>query len=84
MKSVIYTVYDKVAEEYGPLFEAKNDAVALRQFKQLIATVVVENRDDYVLYSCGTFDHDAGDLVSWDLDPVAFSGDLDDKEQKNG
>ena len=83
MKAVIYTVFDKVAEEYGPLFEAKNDAVALRQFKHLIATVVVENRDDYVLYSCGTFDHDAGVMVLADLNAVAYAGDLDDKEQKN-
>lgn len=84
MKSVIYTVFDKVAEEYGPLFEAKNNGVALRQFKRLISTVVVENRDDYVLYSCGTFDHDTGTLVKADLDAVAYAGDLDDKEQKNG
>ena len=84
MKTVIYTVFDKVAGEYGPLFEAKNNAVALRQFKHLIATVVVENRDDYVLYSCGTFDHDTGTLVYADLEAVAYSGDLDDKEQKNG
>lgn len=84
MKAVIYTVFDKVADEYGPLFEAKNNNVALRQFRQLIATVVVENRDDYVLYSCGTFDHDTGTLVLSDLEAVAYSGDLDDKEQKNG
>lgn len=83
MKAVIYTVFDKVADEYGPLFEAKNDKVALRQFKQLIATVVVENRDDYVLYSCGTFDHDSGTMVLSDLNSIAYSGDLDDKEQKN-
>lgn len=82
MKSVIYTVFDKVAEEYGPLFEAKNDGVALRQFKQLLNTVVVENRDDYVLYSCGTFDHDAGVMVT-DWEVVAHAGDFDDKEQKN-
>lgn len=83
MKSVIYTVFDKVAEEYGPLFEAKNNGVALRQFKRLLDTVVVENRDDYVLYSCGTFDHDAGTMVLADMDAVAYAGDLDDKEQKN-
>ena len=84
MKAVIYTVFDKVAEEYGPLFEAKNDGVALRQFKQLIDTVVVGNRDDYVLYSCGTFDHENGALVRLNLEIVAYAGDLDDKEQKNG
>lgn len=84
MKAVIYTVFDKVAEEYGPLFEARNNGVALRQFRQLIDTVVVGNRDDYVLYSCGTFDHDAGTLVFSNLEAVAYAGDLDDKEQKNG
>ena len=29
----IYAVFDKVAEEFGPPFVAKNDGIALRQFE---------------------------------------------------
>ena len=42
----IYTIRDKVAEEVGPLFQ-KNDAVAIRQFKQLIKDS--ENPEEYEL-----------------------------------
>lgn len=30
MKNNLYTIYDRVAEESGPLFEAKNDQMAWR------------------------------------------------------
>jgi hypothetical protein len=35
MKMHIYTIYDELAKEYGPLFEAKNDFVALRNFRNM-------------------------------------------------
>ena len=44
----IYTIRDKVAEEVGPLFQAKNDAVAIRQFKQLVKDS--ENPEEYELF----------------------------------
>ena len=49
----IYTIRDKVAEEVGPLFQAKNDAVAIRQFKQLIKDS--ENPEEYELLCLGDF-----------------------------
>ena len=49
----IYTIRDKVAEEVGPLFQAKNDAVAIRQFKQLIKDF--ENPEEYELLCLGDF-----------------------------
>ena len=49
----IYTIRDKVAEEVGPLFQAKNDAVAIRQFKQLIKDS--ENPEEYELLFLGDF-----------------------------
>lgn len=54
----VYTIYDKVAAEGGPLFNARNDDVAcryvidmlLRQYKgQLV-------EDDYVLYHVAEYD----------------------------
>lgn len=49
----IYTIRDKVAEEVGPLFQAKNDAVAIRQFKQLVKDS--ENPEEYELLCLGDF-----------------------------
>lgn len=50
----IYTVYDVVADEAGPLFNAKNDGVAMRQFLDLLNKVVT--KDDYRLYCLGEYD----------------------------
>lgn len=84
MKMFLFSVFDKVAEEYGPVFEAKNKGVALRQFKKLLDTVVVENRGDYVMYMFGFFDHDAGVMTALEQGTiVAYAGDCDPKEDPN-
>ena len=58
----IYTIRDKVAEEVGPLFQAKNDAVAIRQFKQLIKDS--ENPEEYELLCLGDFNDQTIELES--------------------
>lgn len=35
---MIYSIYDKGAEEFGPVFSASNDVVAERNFKDIIKT----------------------------------------------
>lgn len=37
MKQKVYVVWDKTAEECGPPFVAKNDAVAHRQYARMLA-----------------------------------------------
>ena len=37
----LYSVYDSVAGEYGPLFQAKNDDVALRNVIQMFTEMHV-------------------------------------------
>jgi hypothetical protein len=58
----LYSIQDKVAQEFGPIFQAKNDSIALRQFKAMIfdpknAGLRV---DDYVLVHIGDFDTETG------------------------
>lgn len=53
----MYNVKDKVSEEFAPPFVAKNDAVALRQFNNLINNL---NPQDYSLYHIGQYDSDTG------------------------
>lgn len=61
MRLVLYVVHDRLAEEVGPIFEARNDAVALRNFRKLMES----NRpEEYKLLRLGVFDHDA---VKFDL-----------------
>lgn len=54
----MYAIYDRAAEESGPLFEAKNDSVAIRSYSQLLERVAPHDRDAYRLYCVGTYDRD--------------------------
>ena len=56
MKVNIYTIYDKVACEAGPIYQAKNDGVALRCFMSLIKDTPSVNPTDYDVYCLGVFD----------------------------
>lgn len=58
----LYTVYDRVACQCGPLFEALNEAVAVRQYRNLLQSVSPLDRDAYVLYRVGSFDRDKMEL----------------------
>lgn len=52
-KREVYTIYDHVAEEFGPLFESKNEGTALRSFRHIVKDV--NNQGDYSLMKVGTF-----------------------------
>jgi len=70
MKTNIYTIYDKTAQESGPLLNAKNDGVALRQFQQATAKAI--DSSDYTLLFLGTFDHETNVIELADIvDEVA-------------
>lgn len=71
----LYNVMDKVAEEYAPPFVAKNDAVALRQFNQMIKNL---NVNDYDLNFIGKYDTDTG------LITVSLPEKLNASEVANG
>lgn len=66
MKTRVYSILDKVAEEYGPLFEARNDSVAMRNYKKMIAEHDVEE-DEFQLYYVCEIDKD--DLKIGEIDP---------------
>lgn len=51
----LYTVYDKVALESGPLVECKNDDVAHRMFTQAVPP---EQRHEMQLLCLGVYNHD--------------------------
>lgn len=40
MKIRLYAVYDRIAEESGPIFEAKNDGIAKRNYDAFIQSQV--------------------------------------------
>ena len=82
MKYGLYTIYDKVAQETGPLFEAKSDAVASRSARNLLSEV--SSPDDFKLLRVGYTDKSTGVItvepVPVEIDPYALEIQLIDKE----
>ena len=66
MKVNIYTIYDSVAKECGPIFQAKNHDVAVRAFHSLMAETSNVVSTDYDLYCLGEFDTDSRSFVPED------------------
>ena len=58
MKMNLYVVFDRMAQESGPVFEAKNDPVAARQTRALIAQAPGANILEFQLLKLGTIDHE--------------------------
>lgn len=65
----LYSIYDKDANEYGPLFNAKNALIASRYVEQMLEEV--KNVDPYALYRMGEYDTEKGIIDS----NVSFVGD---------
>ena len=53
----IYCLYDTVAEESGPLFEAKTDAMAKRIFDNIKEFPEGATREDFRLFKLGSYFH---------------------------
>lgn len=70
----VYSIRDTIAEEFGPIFTAKNEGVAIRSFFQLLKGDPATNQADYTLHRLGTWDRDTGKLIAQDptLIPVQF------------
>lgn len=60
MKFKLYAVYDKVSEEFGPVFQCVNDQVADRAFKQMLKDAFDIN--DYSLKCLGHYDSEDGSI----------------------
>ena len=67
----LYTIYDKSAEEAGPVFNAVNDSVAIRQVVQMMTDIPPHIRGDYKLYCLGSWDNKSMIIeksVPWEID----------------
>lgn len=78
MENTLYVIRDNVADTFGPLYEAKNDAVAIRQFKNLLERQV--NKEDFELYKVGKYDNEKGEVSALSKIQV-YSGEKWIKDQ---
>ena len=60
----LFSVYDKICQEYNPPFVCKNMATAIRNMKDSLRdakqSIIAMHPEDYVLVQIGTFDKDTG------------------------
>ena len=69
----IYTVKDVAANQFGPVFEATNDAVAKRNFRELCKDT--DYYLDFSLYCIAECDHDTGEVRTFGMpDEPIYTG----------
>lgn len=68
----LYSVYDKVAQQYSSPSTAINDGVAYRQYQDLMSKVPPFAQDDYRLTYIGDFDNTLG-LITGSETPIVVS-----------
>lgn len=74
----VYVIYDVIAEESGPLFTAKNDGVARRQY-EVSRDKNGFSEEDFVLKRIGWFDPET--MMIDGVKPVTISAKLDMVEE---
>lgn len=85
MKVCIYSLFDFVAQDYGPLFEAKNDAVALRIMQHMNFPEGCDPKDFYLM-RLGMFDRETG-KVNGEVTPrkIDFTNkEIEDEQEVGG
>lgn len=76
----LFAIYDKVSNQYGPLFQAVNVQTALRNYMDFMKNILFHN--DYSLYHAGTLSEDLEIIPNKYL--VSFNDlDSDTKELLN-
>lgn len=73
----LYVIFDKLAKQYGSLFDSINVGCAIRHFKSILLKNSVSAKD-LELYCVGTYDTSTGKIVlNSELQVVADFGCLD-------
>lgn len=65
----LYTIYDIGAEKTGPVFEAVNDVIATRMYRDMLKQVSENDQSDFVLLFLGTIDHSSHSLLTTSILP---------------
>lgn len=79
MKQYLYVIYDVLADECGPVFQAPNDKVAARAYFNLVETVAQRSRKDFILEVAGTIETTHGEIYGYaapkplDIDAIMAS-----------
>ena len=69
----LYSIRDKVAKQYGPVFQAVNDGVASRQMTRLMESIPEYDRDGFELDCVGEFNDESGSIDAGFVTKVEYS-----------
>jgi len=69
----LYVFFDDAAKEPSQIFEAKNDQVALRSYRNLLKNVDEITKPDYRLLCVGEIDKTTLELISY-LEEIPTTG----------
>lgn len=78
MKLSIYSMKDIVADEFGPIWLAKNNKIALRNAVQQLSNIHPEVAKDYVLHHVGEWDTETGNIIA--IMPVIVDTSKDEED----
>lgn len=70
----LYSIRDVLAKAFGPPFTAKNDDVAVRQFRNLISEVPSYDQENYKLYCVGEFRNEDEEMDGQDVFEFVIEG----------
>lgn len=68
----LYTVRDELAEEFGPVFQAKNDNVAFRNVSTFLMKINENDRGFFRLYRIARFNFEKGEFVDTEKEAIDF------------
>jgi len=73
----LYSIYDKVAREHGPIFAANNDDVAVRMYRNFAAKEAqfANVANDYELRLLGRFNLVSGIIEPMEIEKVGTDGE---------
>lgn len=69
----LYSIRDRAAGQFGPVFQAVNDAVASRSMVRLMEKIPSYDRDAFQLVRLGSFDDETGNISVTGCDVVDYS-----------
>nr|QJB20056.1 MAG: nonstructural protein [Microvirus sp.] len=72
----LYSVCDRGAGLFGPVFEAVNDVVANRSYQAMLKKVDDSFKGEYVLYRVGSFDNKNGTIEAENTPQMVYTSDL--------
>lgn len=80
MQTKLYVIYDVVAQEAGPVYQAPNDGVAKRNYNATMSKVPPSLRTDYKLFRIGEVS--TLDMQGFFHDPEEIKVELEDESNE--